>query len=164
MPPHLSDLLQPLDVGCFSPLKHAYKSQISDLARKSIGRITKTDFLSAFKSAFFKAFTKENICGSFGGAGLVPFDPNIVILRLDLWLRTPTPPAGESVWELKTPSNPCEFPFLRMVTKLVFEKFHQLMRIRRHWRHRTLLCHFCLLLECEKSRRFCIFRGRTEER
>ncbi|KAF1922766.1 uncharacterized protein M421DRAFT_409684 [Didymella exigua CBS 183.55] len=31
MPPHLSHLLQPLDVGCFAPLKKAYRRQAEDL-------------------------------------------------------------------------------------------------------------------------------------
>jgi hypothetical protein len=28
MPPHASDILQPLDVRCFAPLKQAYKKEI----------------------------------------------------------------------------------------------------------------------------------------
>ena len=33
MPAHSSHLLQPLDVGCFSPLKRAYSKQIKELMR-----------------------------------------------------------------------------------------------------------------------------------
>jgi hypothetical protein len=29
MPPHTSHILQPLDVGCFAPLKRAYKTEIN---------------------------------------------------------------------------------------------------------------------------------------
>jgi hypothetical protein len=36
MPPHLSHLLQPLDVGCFSPLKRAYSREIEALIRHYI--------------------------------------------------------------------------------------------------------------------------------
>lgn len=108
MPPRSSHLLQPLDVGCFSPLKRAYGSKISELARQSITYVTKMDFLAAFKSAFSKAFTKDNICGSFRGAGLVPLDPDAVILRLDVRLRTPTPPAPDSACESQTPRNAYE--------------------------------------------------------
>ena len=32
MPPHMSHLLQPLDVGCFSPLKAAYRQQVQEFA------------------------------------------------------------------------------------------------------------------------------------
>jgi hypothetical protein len=106
MPSHSSHLLQPLDVGCFSPLKRAYGDEISGLARKHASHIDKEAFLPAFKAAFDKAFTKDNIAASFRGAGLVPFNPEAVLSKLDLRLRTPTPAAPEdTVWESKTPSN-----------------------------------------------------------
>ncbi|KAH5618558.1 hypothetical protein HBI23_246740 [Parastagonospora nodorum] len=89
MPPHSSHLLQPLDVGCFSPLKKAYGRQAEDLMRNKITHITKLEFLPCFKGAFNAAITKANIQGSFRGAGLVPFDPEAVISKLDIRLRTP---------------------------------------------------------------------------
>ena len=91
MPPHSSHLLQPLDVGCFGPLKKAYSRQIEDLMRQQITHITKEDFIPAFRAAFQVSLTKSNIQGGFRGAGLVPFDPERVILTLDLKLWTPTP-------------------------------------------------------------------------
>jgi hypothetical protein len=75
MPPHSLHLLQPLDVGCFAPLKKAYGRQAEDLMRNRITHITKTEFLPCFKGAFDAAITKSNILGGFRGAGLVPFDP-----------------------------------------------------------------------------------------
>ena len=36
MPPHTSHILQPLDVGCFAPLKQAYKKEIRGLANSYI--------------------------------------------------------------------------------------------------------------------------------
>jgi hypothetical protein len=45
MPPHTSHLLQPLDVGSFSPLKTAYGHEVAELARQSIFHIDKQDFL-----------------------------------------------------------------------------------------------------------------------
>lgn len=106
MPPHSSHLLQPLDVGCFSPLKRAYSRQIEGLIRDHINHITKLEFLPAFYAAYTQSITKENIYASFRGAGLVPHDPDRVILKLDVKLRTPTPPApGTTLWEARTPSN-----------------------------------------------------------
>ena len=52
MPPHSSHLLQPLDVGCFSPLKRAYSREVESLMRNHINHITKLEFLPAFKAAF----------------------------------------------------------------------------------------------------------------
>ena len=39
MPPHSSRLLQPLDVGCFSPLKRAYSRQIEGLIKSHINHV-----------------------------------------------------------------------------------------------------------------------------
>lgn len=106
MPSHSSHLLQPLDVGCFSPLKRAYGNEISGLARNHTNHIAKETFLQAFKAAYNKAFTKDNICASFRGAGLVPHDPEAVLSKLDIKLRTPTPAISEDLpWQSQTPSN-----------------------------------------------------------
>ena len=45
MPPHSSHLLQPLDVGCFAPLKSAYRGMMEAKARCNIKHIDKHDFL-----------------------------------------------------------------------------------------------------------------------
>jgi hypothetical protein len=109
MPPYLSYLLQPLDVGCFSLLKRAYSDEINGLARYGTKKIKKEAFLLAFKAAFKKAMTKDNICVGFRGAGLVLHNLEAVILRLNVVLRTLTLPKPEdTLWELKTLSNLCE--------------------------------------------------------
>ena len=112
MPSHSSHILQPLDVGCFGPLKKAYGKEIEGLMRAGITHITKADFLPAFFTAFKSAMTEQNIQGAFRGAGLVPFDPKCVLSRLDVRLRTPSP-VQEAVelpqpWVPKTPNNPTE--------------------------------------------------------
>ncbi|KAI1514845.1 DDE superfamily endonuclease [Pyrenophora tritici-repentis] len=107
MPPHSSHLLQPLDVGCFSPLKRAYSREVESLMRNHINHITKLEFLPAFKIAFNRAFTLANICSAFRGAGLVPLQLEAVLSKVDVQLRTPTPPAAlpEAPWVAQTPSN-----------------------------------------------------------
>jgi hypothetical protein len=111
MPAHSSHLLQPLDVGCFSPLKKAYGDEVNKLMRNRINHITKQEFLPCFKAAQKKAITASNIQGGFRGAGLVPFDPERVISTLDVKLRTPSPPlpANNEPWQSQTPSNTLEF-------------------------------------------------------
>jgi hypothetical protein len=93
MPPHLSHLLQPLNVVPYSLLKRYYSDGISLLARSRIYYIDKETFLLAFKAAFEKTFTPENIRVGFRGAGLAPHDPEVVLSKLDVQLRTLTPPA-----------------------------------------------------------------------
>jgi hypothetical protein len=61
MPPYLSYLLQPLNIGCFSLIKKAYRRQAEDLMRNKITYITKLKFLLCFKGAFNAAITKDNI-------------------------------------------------------------------------------------------------------
>ena len=123
MPPHSSHLLQPLDVGCFSPLKRAYSDQISALARDHINHISKLEFLPAFKAAFKKTFTSINIISSFRGAGLIPLDPGVVISKLNVRLRTPTPTlANTGSWESRTPSNVQEMNFQSTLLRDRFQR------------------------------------------
>ncbi|KAF1930654.1 uncharacterized protein M421DRAFT_418128 [Didymella exigua CBS 183.55] len=81
MPPHSSHLLQPLNVVPYSLLKRYYGNRISLLARSCIYYINKETFLLAFKVAFKRIFILENV----------------VLSKLDVQLRTPTPPAPGTV-------------------------------------------------------------------
>ena len=67
--------------------------------------------------------TKDNILASFRGAGLVPNDPERVLSKLDVVLRTPTPPQPEATpWESKTPSSLLE---IEAQSTLVRERIRQ---------------------------------------
>jgi hypothetical protein len=124
MPAHSSHLLQPLNVSCFSPLKRAYSREVKSLIRHHINHITKLEFLPAFKTAYDRSFTSANICSAFRGAGLVPLQPDTVLSKLNVQLRTPTPATlPEAPWEARTPSNVRE---LDTQSTLIRE------RVRRH--------------------------------
>ncbi|EGU71996.1 hypothetical protein FOXB_17495 [Fusarium oxysporum f. sp. conglutinans Fo5176] len=109
MPAHASHLLQPLDVGCFGPLKKAYGREIERLIGCSINHISKTEFFPAFHAAYRATITESNIRGGFRGAGLAPLNPENVISKLDVQLRTPTPPvevtAPSTPWASRTPKT-----------------------------------------------------------
>ena len=96
MPPHSSHMLQPLDISYFGPLKKAYRPEIEEKMRAGTTHISKKDFFPAFFSAFQKAFTEKNILGGFQGAGLLPYNPESVLLKLDVKFKTPTPPSTSS--------------------------------------------------------------------
>ena len=83
---HSFHLLQPLDVGCFSPMKKAYGAEIEHLVQAYITYITKKDFFPAFKKVFDVTIIESNIKGGFRGAGLVPMDPWNVLSKLDVKL------------------------------------------------------------------------------
>lgn len=55
---------------------------------------------------------ENNIRAGFRGAGLVPHDPQAVISKLDIKLRTPSPtrppPADADPWVSQTPHNPTQ--------------------------------------------------------
>jgi hypothetical protein len=106
MPPHSSHLLQPLDVGCFAPLKRRYGDQISALARNRIHFVSKETFLQALKPAFEQSLTAENIKAGFRGAGLVPHNPDTVLSKLDVRLQTPALSSPvQGALEAQTPRN-----------------------------------------------------------
>jgi hypothetical protein len=74
--------------------------------RVRINYINKLDFLEVYPLARIEAFKSETIKNSFGAASLVPFTLERVISKLNIRLRTPTPPSSRgSDWDLKTPSN-----------------------------------------------------------
>src|SRR6516225_12444355 len=77
-----------------------------------INHVSKLEFLCAFRQAFFTSITERNIQGGFAGAGLVPHDPERVLSKLDVKLRTPTPPTSRpgtaQPWVFQTPHNPRE--------------------------------------------------------
>jgi hypothetical protein len=108
-PPHASHILQPLDVGCFAPLKQAYKKEIRGLADSHINHVNKKAFLATFLEVYNRAISKSNILSSFRATGLVPLDPEVVLLKLEVKPRTPTLLApGPTAWQPKTPSNAIE--------------------------------------------------------
>ncbi|EDN10036.1 hypothetical protein HCAG_05839 [Histoplasma mississippiense (nom. inval.)] len=109
MPPHSSHLLQPLDVGCFSPLKTAYGRQVENQMRLGINHIDKEEFLALYPAAQMQALTENNIKSSFRAAGLVPYNPEQVLSRLNTTMHTPTPPgtshSSQASWATATPHN-----------------------------------------------------------
>jgi hypothetical protein len=59
-----------------------------------------------------ESMTVQNAQSGFRGAGLMPFNPQAVISKLDVNLRTPTPTgplsANADPWVSQTPHNPTE--------------------------------------------------------
>jgi hypothetical protein len=107
MPPYASHILQPLDVGCFRALKTAYGTLISNLARRRIFYVNKTDFLAMYVQAHAKVFTKKTIKNVFKVIEIHSFNPRYVLDDL----ITSTPPLsniannafGSSPWNFGTP-------------------------------------------------------------
>ena len=110
LPPHSSHISQPLDVGCFGPLKTYYGDALNGRMRLGQVHVDKPAFLKAFSEAFPRAFRASNVRSAFEKTGLVPWDPDMVLSQLNIHLRTPTPPPFEpTAWQSQTPSNYVEF-------------------------------------------------------
>ena len=75
LPPNTTHIAQPLDVGCFSPLKAAWRKYCHDFRAKNPGRVvTRYDFCHIFSQAWFKAMSASNIVSSFKATGVCPFN------------------------------------------------------------------------------------------
>jgi hypothetical protein len=102
------------------PLKQAYKKELRGLADSHIHHIDKKAFLATIRPVFDKTFSKDNILSSFTAAGLVPHNLEVVLSKLEVKPRTPTPPAlGPTPWQPKTPSNAWE---VEAQTTLIIER------------------------------------------
>lgn len=77
--PHSSQLIQPLDVGCFNVQKLRYGDQINVFAKGRVNHITEVEFLQAFKQSFLAAMTPKNIRGNFRRAGINSLNPGAVL-------------------------------------------------------------------------------------
>jgi hypothetical protein len=83
MPPHSSYLLQLLEVTCFAVLKGLYGREVEDLMRARINYINKPDFLIAYLSARKESMAINTICNRFAATGLVLYNPERVLLKLN---------------------------------------------------------------------------------
>jgi hypothetical protein len=105
MPANTSHLLQPLDVGCFSPLKTAYRNEVGELARQGVFHIDKEEFLDIYPRVRTLIFSEKNIKSGFRATGLVPYNPERVLTSLTI-VRIPSPPTAvdsETAWIAETP-------------------------------------------------------------
>lgn len=86
--PYLSYLTQLFNIECFGPFKQLYSCQIKRYIKAYINYITKIEFFTAFKAAYLKSITIQNIKSSFRETGLIPFDPESILLKLDIRIHT----------------------------------------------------------------------------
>ena len=76
LPPHLTHLLQPLDLVIFSVLKHLYSSKVDEFVAWGITGINRDYFLRILGEIRPQVYTLELIKSTFETAGLFPFNPN----------------------------------------------------------------------------------------
>ncbi|KKA17135.1 Transposase [Rasamsonia emersonii CBS 393.64] len=89
--------------------------------------IDKLDFLEAYPKARTEAFKSENIKNGFAATGLVPFQPDRVLLQLNIQLKTPTPPGSRAGtiptnWVPETPHNIVELQHQAATIKALLKR------------------------------------------
>jgi len=105
LPPHSTHRLQPLDVGIFSPLAHAYSQEIDQLIQSSCGfaRLTKRSFWRLFSVAWERSVTSSNIKSAFSSPGIFPLEPKKVLKSIKV--KTPSPENSDNDLKRKTPGS-----------------------------------------------------------
>ncbi|XP_057291107.1 uncharacterized protein LOC130613783 [Hydractinia symbiolongicarpus] len=76
LPAHCTDVLQPLDVGCFNPLKVDYEQYLTEFVHRTGGcqKLQKPAFCNLIGSIWKKGLTKENIISASNTTGIFPVD------------------------------------------------------------------------------------------
>ena len=75
-PPHLTDVIQPLDKAVFRALKASFRKKEEHWKRKNHHRApSPTDFVELWTDAYVDAVTPRNILSGFRSCGISPFDP-----------------------------------------------------------------------------------------
>ncbi|EDN97088.1 hypothetical protein SS1G_02016 [Sclerotinia sclerotiorum 1980 UF-70] len=108
---HSSHLTQSLDISYFGPLKRSYNRQIENFIKVYITHIIKTKFFQTFKATYIEAISISNGKAGFRGAGLIPFNPEIVLSKLDIRIRTSSNrsiSADPDIWQSQISHNPIE--------------------------------------------------------
>jgi hypothetical protein len=80
-------------------------NKVGALANSNINRIDKLAFLAAFKAVYQGVFSSNNIKAGFRATGLVPIDPGVVVSKLEIKPRTPSPPLPTTPWNPRTPKT-----------------------------------------------------------
>lgn len=86
LPAHTTDLLQPLDVACFAPLKSHYEKELTARVHATGARepLRKQDFVNLLAKIWRKGLTENNIKSGFRATGIYPVDSTkYKIARLD---------------------------------------------------------------------------------
>jgi len=84
---HTSHILQPLDVGVFSPLKRALSAEIEKLFRLDTRRISRVGGTEAYITARSRSFIPRSIESSFQASVIYPLS----LITILSTLRMPTP-------------------------------------------------------------------------
>ncbi|EGU86398.1 hypothetical protein FOXB_03085 [Fusarium oxysporum f. sp. conglutinans Fo5176] len=81
-PPHLTHILQPLDVGLFCVYKHWYQEILLREIADDATDFNKADFLFHLQEVRACTTKRSTIISSWQKTGIYPFDPGVVLARM----------------------------------------------------------------------------------
>lgn len=93
--PHTTHKCQPLDVKVFQPYKHYHAEAIDEATRTGCMDFNRLEFLNALPEIRRKTMKKSTILSAWKDAGLIPYNPDLVIAPLlsrNIKRYTPSPP------------------------------------------------------------------------
>ena len=83
LPPNTTHLLQPLDVGVFTPLKNARRAVLKQYKLETRGEhASKEVFPSVIANFWETSFLPKHCIDGFRAVGLIPFSPEHVLQKL----------------------------------------------------------------------------------
>ncbi|KAI0992443.1 hypothetical protein K3495_g15742 [Podosphaera aphanis] len=85
LPPHLTHVLQPLDVGVFPILKHNFKRAVRREVFLGATEIKKAEFFRFFQRFYAMSVTPNIAISAFRKSGLVPVDSSYALKKLMLY-------------------------------------------------------------------------------
>ena len=106
LPLHTTHVTQPLDRGCFSPLKMAWREVCHTFMAENPGkRVTRFNFSQLFSLAWMKSMTMKNIVGGFRVTGVYPVNRNVVEKSKELSKPTLSEATGLAYIPLYSPAK-----------------------------------------------------------
>lgn len=72
LPPHTTDLLQPLDVCCFGPIKRKWSDTLEKFQNENQRLPSNSEFVDLLCSIWHDGLKKENIISGFYSTGIYP--------------------------------------------------------------------------------------------
>ena len=106
-PPHSTQTLQPLDVGCFSPFGNNYSKAVTKQLHQTqaLTGIKKRQFYKLFREAWRQTFTSQLVLSSFKATGISPLNAAVILEKFKKKQseqpRTPSPLLGANRLAIK---------------------------------------------------------------
>jgi hypothetical protein len=113
LPPHSSHFLQPLNIVLFQPFKHYHRQAVEMAMRTGCTNFNIIEFLHALHGIRMATFKQSSILSGWEKAGLIPYNPELVLSKLRTQNaapeRPPTPPPStqQPHQPPHTPDTPC---------------------------------------------------------